>query len=222
MSEPKSKARRTYEIAPGLHRWKVSDDRIGGMESDAYAFVSVGRVTLIDPLPIGEEALRRLGLVEAIVLTAANHQRSAWRYRRALGVPVHAPEGVPVGPAPGELEEAPDQTYREGTALPGGLEPLHAPGPAMAMYALWLQSTQAVFVSDLLVRQGPTPTFVPAEYQDDPHRTRTSVRRLLEGLPIEIICFAHGPPLVRGARRALMRALEQDREPMPETPVHLS
>ena len=87
MSEPKTLAQNIEEVTPGVWRWFVHDDRIDS-ESDAHAVVEKGRVVLIDPLPIDEAELSRLGTVDAICLTAKCHQRSAWRYRKHFGVRV--------------------------------------------------------------------------------------------------------------------------------------
>lgn len=212
MSEPKAFARRIEEIAGGLYSWHLSDDRIGGAQSDAFAVRSGGKVTLIDPLPVDETALAQLGPVEAIVLTAANHQRSCWRLRQVLSVPVWAPAGPEVGDTPGMLERRPDHRFRHGDALPGGLLAFHAPGPAIAMYALWWPERSALFLSDLLSRTDGALRFVPAEYQDDPVRTRESVRLLLETFPLELACFSHGRPLKRAARRSIEKALSEDVE----------
>jgi glyoxylase-like metal-dependent hydrolase (beta-lactamase superfamily II) len=214
MSEPSGHARKIIRVVPTVHRWRVHDDRIGGGSSDAYAVVNEGRVTLIDPLPVHEDEIRRLGRVTSIVLTCANHQRSAWRFKRSLGAPVYAPEGPTVGEVPGQLLEEPDYRYSGGDALPNGLTAFHTPGPTEAMFALWLDKPRSVvFVADLLRHDGDgTPTFVPSRYQDEPERTRTSVRRLVEHLPIEVVCFAHGMPICADGRAALERALAADTE----------
>lgn len=208
MTEPKARARKLVPVAADIYRWRVHDDRLGGAESDAYAVVHGGRVVLVDPLPVDEAALRELGELEAVVLTASCHQRSAWRYRKEFGIPVYAPEGAE------GLEEEPDHTYSGGDLLPGGLTAFHAPGPAEATYALWsARPRSVVFVSDLLRHDGSgTPTFFPSEWQDEPARTRVSVRRILEDLPVETLCFGHGPPVCGEAREALQRALSGDSE----------
>ncbi|RYZ36173.1 MAG: MBL fold metallo-hydrolase [Myxococcaceae bacterium] len=210
MSEPKAQAKKTDEVVPGVHHWTVKDDRLGGIRSDAYAVVDEdGTVTLIDPLPIDEEALRRLGNLEAIVITAGNHQRSAWRMRKAFGIPVWAPEGAQ------GLEEKPDFEYVAGHTLPGGLNTFQTPGPTESMYTLWMQKSPhaVIFISDLLSREARgTPKFVPGEYQDEPLRTRSSIQRILDHLPIETVCFAHGAPIVKDGASALRKALEEDDE----------
>lgn len=213
MSEPRGKAKRLLEVVPGIHHWSLSDDRIGGARSDAYAVVDDdGAVVLIDPLPIDEAALRKLGTVSAIILTAGNHQRSAWRFRKAFSAPVWAPEGAQ------GLEEEPDFFYVAGNTLPAGLISFHTPGPTEAMYTLWVQRhpRSVAFISDLLTHEGGgTPEFVPSQYQDEPLRTRHSVQRILDHLPVQTVCFAHGAPIVGIGAAALRRALEED----PESPT---
>ena len=215
MSEPTGHARKIIRVVPTVHRWRVHDDRIGGASSDAYAVVNEGRVTLIDPLPVDENEIRRLGRVTSILLTCANHQRSAWRFRRSLGAPVYAPEGPTVGPEPGQLEEEPDYRYTGGDALPNGLTAFHTPGPTEAMFALWLDRPRSVvFLADVLTHYDGegTPRFVPSRFQDEPERTRTSVRRIIDHLPVEVLCFAHGVPICTDGRAALERALAADTE----------
>ena len=207
MSEPKEQATRLEPVVPGLWRWSVDEQRIGGRESDAYALDWNGRSVLVDPLPLLESELRRLGEVRAIVLTASCHQRSAWRYRRLLDAPVYAPEGA------AGLEEEPDERYGAGDTLPGGIVTFHTPGPTEAMYALWItRPRSAIFLSDLLVHDGSgLPRFIEPQYQDDPLRTRLSVRRVLERLPpLDLLLFGHGPPIVGGGSAALRRALDED------------
>lgn len=212
MTEPKAHARKIIRVVPTVHRWRVHDDRNGGSQADAYAVVNEGRVTLIDPLPVEESELRRLGRITAIVLTAANHQRAAWRFRKEFGAPVYAPEGPTIGTEPGQLEEEPDIRYSGGDSLPNGLTAFHSPGPTEAMYALWLDKPRSVvFLSDLLSHDGEgTPRFMANEYQDEPDRTRQSIRRIIDHLPIEVLCFAHGAPICHDGRGALERALEED------------
>lgn len=213
MSEPRTTAKRIHRVLPDVWRWHVADDRIGGSESDAYAVVEEGRVVLIDPLPVDEVPLKGLGQIEAIVLTASCHQRSSWRFRRAFSVPVYAPESAQ------GLDEEPDHSYTGGDLLPGGLIAFHAPGPTEAMYVLWKsRPVSVVFLADVLMHDGSgVPGFVPGEYQDEPGRTRASVRRILADLPVTALCFEHGPPILEGARQALTRALEEDSE-MPAQP----
>lgn len=204
MSEPKTAARDLEEIVPGVYRYFVQDDRIDS-ESDAYALSEPTGTVLIDPLPLSQKSLGRLGRVEAVVLSAACHQRSAWRYRKQLGARVLAPAGAE------GLEEKPDASYGPGDRLPGGLRALHAPGPTEAHYAFQLdRGTGMLFCGDLVTNlSGEGLAFVPGEYQDDPKRTRESVRSLL-GQRFEVLCPSHGAPLTSAARPAIAELLRKD------------
>jgi glyoxylase-like metal-dependent hydrolase (beta-lactamase superfamily II) len=179
----------------------VHDDRID-FESDAHAVVEASRVVLIDPLHLDETALKRLGTVEAICLTAKCHQRSAWRYRKEFGVKVYAPEGVR------PMDEEPDVLYRAGDQLPGGLQAIHTPGPEDVHYAFWLPREPGVlFCPDLLMR-GEELEFVPAQFHDDPATTRLSVERLLD-LRFSVLCFNHGAPITHDPHAALREVLKR-------------
>lgn len=200
MSEPQTVARQTQEITPGVWRWSVHDDRID-FESDAHAVVENERVVLIDPLPLEEAALSRLGAIVAICLTAKCHQRSAWRYRKRFGVKVYAPQGVR------PMEEAADVFYRAGDMLPGGLQAIHTPGPEPVHYGFLLAREPGVFFCpDLLMRGKGQLDFVPPEFHDDPVETRASVRRLLD-LSFSILCFNHGAPITNDPHAALRAVL---------------
>ncbi len=144
MPEPGGVARLAGEILPRIYRFTMHEDRID-YESDSYAVIEKSRTILIDPLPMSDQDLKRLDLVEAICLTASCHERSAWRYRRSLKVPVYAPEGGV------DFEEPPDHQDRAGDLLPRRLLSVHAPGPTEAHYAFYLERDGGVvFCADLL------------------------------------------------------------------------
>jgi glyoxylase-like metal-dependent hydrolase (beta-lactamase superfamily II) len=193
------------EVVPGVYRFAMHNEQIDG-ESDGYAVVEKGRVVLIDPLPMSLPALKKLGTVEAICLTASCHERAAKRYQRQFKVPVYAPkravdfEGTKI-----------DRWYGPGARLPGGLKAVHSPGPTDAHYSLYLaRSGGVVFCADLLTNaSGRKLTFVPGEYQDDPQGTRTSVRQLLK-LKFRVLCTNHGKPVKTRAKQAIRRTLAQD------------
>jgi hypothetical protein len=203
VTEPKAEATHVEQVVPGIWHWYVWDDRIGS-ESHAHAVSGEGGSVLIDPLPLQETALRSLEPIAAICLTAACHQRSAWRYRRTCGAKVHVPEGTR------EMEEEPDLRYREGDALPGGLKAINTPGPERAHFALWREQPPAVvFCPDLVMRgEGGEVEFVPPEYHEDPGATRESLRRLLD-LLFALFCMDHGAPLTANGRDSLQALVEK-------------
>jgi hypothetical protein len=199
VSEPQAVAQELEEVVPGVFSWRVADNRIGGTTSAAHAVRDdAGAFVLIDPLPLVDSALARLEPVEAIVLTAATHQRSSWRYRARFGVPVQLPEGSR------ETDEEPDGHYGDGAMLPGGLEAVHAPGPERPHYALLLERGPGVlFCPDQLMRgPGGDLLFVPFEFHEDGAETRRTVERLLE-LPFSVLCLDHGAPVVDDPKAAI-------------------
>jgi glyoxylase-like metal-dependent hydrolase (beta-lactamase superfamily II) len=204
MPEPKGTATLVGEVFPRVHRWTMRDDRIDA-QSDSYAVVHDGHVVLIDPLPMAKPDLAKLGTVQAIVLTASCHERSAWRYRREFNVPVHAPAGAV------DFEEDPDFWYDQGDHLAANLIAIHSPGPTEAYYSLYLERDGGVvFCADLLTNYSNRRlAFVPDEYQDDAPRVRASVRHLLS-LEFTTLCPNHGEPITSGAKEAIRDALARD------------
>lgn len=202
MSEPGTVAETIEQVIPGVWRWFVWDDRID-FESDAHAVSDARGTVLIDPLPLKRALLRKLEPIAAICLTAACHQRSAWRYRKQFGVQVYAPKGCRA------MDEKPDVYYTADEALPGGLKAVHTPGPEPAHFAFWRETAPSVlFCADLVMQfEDGELAFVPPAYHDDPDATRDSVRRLLD-LRFSVLCMDHGAPVKTGAKAALRKLLE--------------
>jgi glyoxylase-like metal-dependent hydrolase (beta-lactamase superfamily II) len=204
MSEPRAVAERVEEVVPGVWSWSVDDDRIDFV-STAHAVAGDEGVVLVDPLPLAPEALAELGEVTAICLTAGTHQRSAWRYRRELGVSVYAPALSRL------IDEEPDERYGDGDELPGGLRAVFTPGAGTTQHTFLLEREGGVaFVPDLLAH---TPErglrIVAEEYLHDPEETRRSIRKLLE-LQFSILCVDHGAPIKDDPKGAIRALLERD------------
>jgi glyoxylase-like metal-dependent hydrolase (beta-lactamase superfamily II) len=187
-------AERAEEVVPGVWHWRVRDERIGGAWGCSHAADGV----LIDPHRLADDAFEQLGRITAIVLTTSSHQRAAWPLRRELGVPVYVPA------ASREVDEEPDERYSEGDALPGGLQAIFTPGAGTTQHSLLLTRDAGVlFTPDLFVRAAEGPLqWVPFEYMHDPEEAKRSAAKLLER-EFDVLCTAHGAPLVGGAREAL-------------------
>jgi hypothetical protein len=200
MSEPQGVADRVAETVPGVWWWGLHDDRIDFL-STAHAIAGPGGVVLIDPLPLAPSALARLGDVTAICLTAGTHQRSAWRYRRELGVEVWAPALSRL------IDDEPDVRYSEGDQLPGGLRAVFTPGAGTTQHTFLLdQGGGIAFVPDLFANvPGRGLTIVGEEYMPDPAEARRSIRKLLD-LPFAVLCLDHGAPITDDPKAAI-RAL---------------
>jgi hypothetical protein len=200
MSEPRTIAIGADEVVPGLWHWTVHDERIDFV-SDSYALTSADGVVLIDPLPLAEESLRAIGAVAAICLTCGSHQRSAWRLRRELGVPVHTPALAR------EIDEEPDARYGDGDGLPGSLRAVFTPGAGTTQHTLLRTGEPAIAVCpDLLVRpEGKGHLRRVEDY--DPDLAQRSIERLLE-LEFSILCLTHGGVVSEDPKAAVRAVLE--------------
>lgn len=204
MSEPRAVAERVEEVVPGVWSWSVDDDRIDFV-STAHAVAGDDGVVLIDPLPLAPDALAQLGDVTAICLTAGTHQRSAWRYRRELGVQVYAPA------LSRQIEEEPDERYADGDELPAGLRAVFTPGAGTTQHTFLLAREGGVaFVPDLLTHLPERGLrIVWDQYMHDPAEARRSIRKLLD-LPFSVLCLDHGEPLTDDAHAAIRALLERE------------
>lgn len=208
MSEPREVARVVEPVVDGVYHWRIRNSAIGDVVSSSHAVVAGDECVLIDPVAVEAAALETLPRPTAIVLSAVCHQRAAWRLRKEFGVPVWLPSGAP------EAEEGPDHRYGDGDVLPGTLRAVHTPGPEAAHYAFLLESNGGTLFCPDLVGNEETEELhlIPAEYQEDPVEARASITRLLS-LPFEVLCLAHGKPVVTEPKGALEAALA-------EAPVH--
>jgi hypothetical protein len=202
MSEPRAVATEALEVVPGVWHWTVHDERIDFV-SDSYAVASDEGAVLIDPLPLSEEALPGLGAVTAICLSCGSHQRSAWRLRRELGVPVQAPALAR------EIEEEPDVRYGDGDRLPGALRAVFTPGAGTTQHTLVRAGDPAIAVCpDLLVRpEGKGGLRRVEDY--DPDLARRSIETLLE-LEFSLLCLTHGGVVSEDPKAAVRAVLELD------------
>jgi len=201
MSEPRAVAEAAEEVVPGVWHWRVHDDRIDFV-SAAHAVESDEGTVLIDPLPLAPEALSRLGRVAAVCLTTSGHQRSSWRLRRELGVPVWAPALVR------EVDEEPDERYGDGDRLPGGLLAVFTPGAGTRQHSLLDGKRGVLFTPDLfVVPPGGRLSFTPSQYMHDPAEARRSAEKLL-GLAFSVLCTGHGAPVLDDPKAAIRAALQ--------------
>ncbi len=201
MTEPREVAEHVERVTDGVWHWRIHNANIGGEISSSHAVATEAGCVLIDAVRLAPEALASLPPPEAILLNARTHQRSAWRYRRELGVEVWLADDAP------RAEEEPDRRYAEGDTLPGGLEVIRTPGPEWPHYSFLLRRHPGLlFCSDLLTHYTDALGFVPFQFHDDPDETRRSVERLLD-LDFTILCLDHGRPLTDDPKAAIRHLL---------------
>jgi Metallo-beta-lactamase superfamily len=202
VSEPNAVAETVEEVVPGVWTWSLHDERIDFV-STAHAVSGPEGVVLIDPLPLQPAAFRSLGEVAAICLTAGTHQRSAWRYRRELEIPVYAPALSKL------IEEEPDVRYGEGDELPGSLSAVFTPGAGTTQHTFVLEQGGGIaFVPDLFANVPELGlAIVGEEEMPDPDEARRSIRKLLD-LPFGTLCLDHGAPLPEDPKAAIRALLD--------------
>jgi glyoxylase-like metal-dependent hydrolase (beta-lactamase superfamily II) len=205
VSSPSAVAELMERIAPRLYRWHVSDDRIGGAQSDSYALDSARGVVFVDPLPLTQAAAERFPAVAGCYLTSTRHQRSSWRYRQEHGARIWAPNGGR------GLDGEPDRWYTDATRFPGGFEAIQTPGPEIYHYAFLRREEPAyLFVGDLVVRRDSSSplTFDSPVPHENPAMSRRSVERLLD-LDFDLLCLSHGGYIADDPQGALRDLLDR-------------
>ena len=152
----------------------------------------------IDPLPLASDALAELTenfSPAAIVLTNANHERAAEALaKRFGGIPIHAHRDARGEIAATHWHED-DETILENVRL------VHLPGFAKGEIAL--HRGDYLLVGDALINLPPHGfAMLPEKYCENAKLARASLQKLL-ALSFNLITFAHGLPIVSGARERL-------------------
>jgi glyoxylase-like metal-dependent hydrolase (beta-lactamase superfamily II) len=205
MAEPKARADRIERLFPWLLHWTIRDERIGGFRSDAFAVQTPDGLMVIDAVPLEGHLQEELKGAGGIFLTHGDHQRSAWRLRKELGAPVHAPTGAD------RLDEEPDFWFDETTVLPGGLRAVRATGFQAACYLAFTHAdgTGVLFSGDLICQDPDGPYRFPVQPDYfDPARGAADARHLLK-LPLSVLCTAHAEPSLDGCHAALQGAIDR-------------
>jgi len=166
--------------------------------SSAAVQTSEGFV-LIDPIRLEEQAIERMvgdDRVAAVLLTSGNHWRGTSYEKERLDIPVYAPEG-----ARSEVEA--DKWVKDGEILFGKIKALGLPGggPGETAYVI----PGALILGDALVNLDVL-SILPDKYCENPRLLRESLK-VLPDLNFDIVCFAHGLPIVDGAGKAAIQAL---------------
>lgn len=200
------------EVAPGLWRWTALHPHWTPGEDWEQEVACVyweggDALCLVDPLVPGEDEERffraldfdveRIARPVAIVLTTADHERSAAELRARYDGSVwawHAERDRIAAPV--------DTVFAAGDALPGGLEAIDAGRPEAL---LWLEARRTLICGDVLVGD---PLRVSPWAADAAEQRRTlAALRGAAALPVEIVLPAHGAPVLADGAEALTGAI---------------
>jgi len=201
------------DLGGGLACWETFDP---ASKVQLYATaVRVGRrLFFIDPIPLEADALDTLtedAVPAGIVLTNANHARAAAAFRREFELPVwmHVAAEPEQGLTADEMIPA-----GGGTVFDGVLEAIPLPGAAAGEIALYRAARATsdgggvMIVGDALIHlPAPGLSILPAKYCTDAKALRRSLAGLLDW-EFETLLFAHGEPIMHGARDRLAALLE--------------
>ncbi len=193
------------EVLPGVHHWTAIHPKIR-VPVDSY-YIEPARV-VVDPM-VPREGLdwfEGRDPPSQVVLTNRHHLRHGKRYAQAFGCPIRCSEA-----GLHEFERGPEvQGFAFGEELAPGITAHQLGVICPDDTALHIQTAGggALAFADGVTRpRGGGLTFVPGLLMgDDPAAVRAglreSLRSLLE-LDFDSLLFAHGDPLIGGAKAAL-------------------
>ena len=189
------------QIRPGLWLWHAYDSAVK-TELFSTAIATPSGIFLVDPIPLSDPQLAELtraGSVLGIIVTNANHGRSAIDYSERFSVPIlaHADTLAAIKP------------NRAGTLDKISVKAIEIPGAVTGEITIYQASNGGtLIIGDALINlDGYGFTFLPAKYCLNQKQMRRSLQKLLP-LPVERILFAHGTPLVTRAAERLRALLE--------------
>jgi len=200
------------EVVPGIRHWSARHPRIDKVVHSAYL---PEQRAVIDPIGAEglEEALRRAGGVEQVLLTNRHHLRGSAEIAASFGAALRCPRvglhefegpGAPEFIGYGWGEEVVDgvTAHEVGSLAPDDCALHIAIGPG------------ALALADSVVLDDAGLGFVPDFLMDDPEQTKRglleALRKLLD-LEFDVLLMAHGAPLPAGGKQALTSFVEAPR-----------
>lgn len=204
------RAEEVNEVSPGILVWQAYDRQVKA-ELFSTALWTPAGLWVVDPIPLapaGLLALRAQNPKSAgIFATNANHARAATDFARILSAPLYVHDG---------LRGSPDFTQatgiHDGEVFSNGLTAIAIDGGPAGEMALHHQDNEGTLVvGDSLINFEP-PGFglLPAKYCIHPKLMRRSLGKLLD-YTFARIFFAHGTPILSGARARVEQLLATTR-----------
>jgi hypothetical protein len=199
------RAQEVDEVSPGILVWQAYDAKI---RADLFSTALTTRtgIYVVDPIPLASDALQSLRAqpkAAGIFVTNVNHGRAAAQFARALSLPIFAHS---------ELSGMPDfpqvTAVRDGEELTHGLTVVALDGgPAGEMALHYADNGGTIVLGDALINFEPHGFgMLPAKYCEDASLLRQSLAKLLN-YAFERMLFAHGTPILSGARAHLEQLL---------------
>jgi hypothetical protein len=202
---PVSIADEIEPIARGIVIWRSYN---AAVKADLFstALAAGARTYLIDPIDLAAEAMADLqnqGPITAIVVTNENHERAAGRLADKFRVPIYLHADVLATTSLSRAEPIRDRHVFDHeltvVVIDGG------PGGEIAIHSKADGGTMVL--GDALINVEPYGFAVlPAKYCSDAKTLRRALPTLLD-FSFERMLFAHGTPILSGARQRLEELL---------------
>jgi glyoxylase-like metal-dependent hydrolase (beta-lactamase superfamily II) len=194
-------------LCPGVIFWRFYDPTVKA-ELFSTGLETASGTYLIDPIQLTPDLMTGLASgtkTAGIISTNDNHERVAAFFAEQLRVPIYSA----VTRIPGLAEIV---AIKEGEPLAPGLTAVSIEGAPAGEIALhWKANGGTLVMGDALINFEPHGfTFLPSKYCQNFKRMRRSLAKLLE-YQFERILFAHGTPIVSGARQRLEELLRETR-----------
>jgi hypothetical protein len=200
-----------HEILPGLFHWSALHPKIRSTVH-SYYFAAADPPVLIDPM-LPKEGLEALSdrPPKHIVLTNRHHYRDSDEFLARFGPEIWCHEAG----LHEFTESQPVKGFAHGDTLPGGIEALEIGVICPEETALWLDVDAGVLaIADAIIRIDGELGFVPDWLLgDDAEGIKRGIKRVFrEQLDqrFDHLLFAHGEPLIGGAKQALKEFVGQN------------
>jgi hypothetical protein len=203
------RAQEVDEVSPGILVWQAYDSK---SKADLFstALTTHAGTYVIDPIPLASDGLRTLRAqpeAAGIFITNVNHARAAAEFARTFSIPILAHGEL------GGIADFPHATaVQDGEELCRGLSAVALDGgPAGEMALHYKNNGGTMILGDALINFEP-PGFgvLPAKYCQNANLLRQSLTKLLD-YAFERMLFAHGMPILAGARGQLEQLLARNR-----------
>lgn len=198
------------EVFPGIFVWQAYDRTV---KADLFstALATASGTYLVDPIPLDEESLLGFGKqrkVCGICVTNVNHARATADFARTFSVPVYVHDDLR---GHGDFANAAVVPEGKGLAL-GGVTGIAIDGGPQGEIALHYNASGGTMIlGDALINFEPHGFgFLPAKYCQNARRMRRSLRKLLD-YSFDRMFFAHGTPILSGARARVEQLLATSR-----------
>jgi metallo-beta-lactamase superfamily protein len=199
------RAQEVDEVSPGIFVWQAYDSKV---KADLFstALETQAGTFLVDPIPLGSDgalSLRAHRKPIGIFVTNANHARAAAEFAKTFSIPIYVRD---------ELRGSPDflqaRWVQDGEVVSQGLTAVAIDGGPAGETALHHNDNGGTMVvGDALINFEPYGFgSLPAKYCLDHKLMRRSLGKLLDHA-FDRILFAHGTPILSGARARVEQLL---------------